>query len=51
MHLVYLLDSVKSHGMNVLLLRHVSINFDVNNSPQDPYRLINVIKKKKLYKS
>lgn len=46
MHLVYLLDFFKSHGVNVLLLHHASINFDVNNSLQDPYRLINVIKKK-----
>lgn len=43
MHLVYLLDSLKSHGLNVLLLQRVSINFDVSNSPQDPHRLINVI--------
>lgn len=32
MHLIYLLDSLKSHGVNVLLLHHVSVNFDVNNS-------------------
>lgn len=37
--------SLKSQGGNVLFLQHVSINFDVNNSPKDPHRLINMIKK------
>lgn len=43
MHLIYLLDSLQSHA-HIHLLLHVSVNFDVNNSPQAPQALINVIK-------
>lgn len=46
MHLVCLLDFLKSHGVNVLPRLLVSINCDVNNSPKDPHKLINLLKKK-----
>lgn len=44
-HLVYLLDSLKK---TLRSFAHISINFDVNNSPKDPGRLIIIKKKKKI---